>query len=79
LLAELLLCVVDDCARMSSIKINVRRYIQKALDYMPWHLGNDLRISEIAQDVNIASAYLQRNLQANDGRNAVHYINHAAY
>jgi AraC-like DNA-binding protein len=74
LLAELLLCV-STIVRNASIKINVRSYIQKALDYIAGHLGNDLRISEIAQDVNIASAYLQRIFKQTMGVTLVQYIN----
>lgn len=74
LLAELLLHVAS-IVQNTSIKANVRSYVQRAVDYIAAHLCTDLRVGDIAEEVNIAPNYLQRIFKQTMGVTLVEYIN----
>lgn len=74
LLAQLLLHVAG-ILQDTSIKADVRSYVQKAADYIAAHLCTELRVSDIAGEVNIAPAYLQRVFKQTMGVTLVQYIN----
>lgn len=74
LLAELLLHVAS-IVQNTSIKANVRSYVQRAVDYIAAHLCTDFRVGDIAEEVNIAPNYLQRIFKQTMGVTLVEYIN----
>lgn len=74
LLAQLLLHVAE-ILQDASIKADVRSYVQKAADYIAAHLYAELRVNDIAREVNIAPAYLQRIFKQTMGMTLVQYIN----
>ena len=74
LMGELLLRV-SGLLQSSFIKDNVQTYVQKAMTYIDTNLFTELRVSDIAEAVNIALAYLQRIFKQTLGMTIVEYIN----
>ena len=74
LMGELLLRV-SGLLQSSFIKDSVQTYVQKAMAYIDANLFTELRVSDIAENVNIALAYLQRIFKQTLGITIVEYIN----
>ena len=74
LMAELLLRAFS-LLQTAFIKDNVQSYVQQAVAYIDSHLFTDLRVTDVAESVNIALAYLQRIFKQTLGMTIVEYIN----
>ena len=74
LMAQLLLRMAG-LLQGALVRGNVQGYVQKAVAYIDSHLFTELRVSDIAEAVNIALAYLQRIFKQTLGMTIVAYIN----
>ena len=74
LMSELLLRAFS-LFQSAFIKDNVQTYVQQAVAYIDSHLFTDLRVTDVAESVNIALAYLQRIFKQTLGMTIVEYIN----
>ena len=74
LTAELLLRVAA-CVKGNAIKSNAMNYARRAADYIEEHLSDDIRVADVAREVGVAVAYLQRVFRQAMGMTMVEYLN----
>ena len=74
LMAELLLRTAE-CARSPHLKSSAFNYAQQAADYISAHLDGEIRVDEVARQVGIAPAYLQRVFRQAMGDTLIGYAN----
>ncbi|MBQ8087829.1 MAG: helix-turn-helix transcriptional regulator [Clostridia bacterium] len=72
--AELLLRIAD-IAKHSPERTAARSYAERAANYIALHLSEEFRVSDIAREVGVASATLQRVFKRAMGVTLVDYIN----
>lgn len=74
LVAELLLRLAA-CVKGSAIKSNALSYARRAAEYIAGHLSDDIRVADVAREVGVAVAYLQRVFRQAMGMTMVEYLN----
>ena len=74
MLAELLLRL-SGIVKDNAIRMNARSYARRAADYMALHMGDNIRVADVAEEVGVAPAYLQRVFKQTTGATMVEYLN----
>lgn len=74
MMAELLIRLAD-ALKDSAIRQNALGYARKAADYIAAHLDEELRVAEVAREVGVAPAYLQRVFRQAMNLTMVEYLN----
>ena len=74
LMAEVLLRLAE-AARDAELRNNTMGYVRKAVSYLTSHLDESIRISDVAEEVGVAPAYLQRIFRQSTGMTIVDYLN----
>ena len=74
LLAEVILRMAE-AARDAVLRDNTLSYVRKAVSYLTSHLDENIRITDVAEEVGVAPAYLQRIFRQSTGMTIVDYLN----
>ena len=74
LMAELLLRMAAN-VKDNALKSNALSYARRAADYIAGHLSEDVRVADVAGEVGVAVAYLQRVFRQAMGMTMVEYLN----
>ena len=74
LMAEVLLRMAE-AARDAELRDNTLGYVRKAVSYLTSHLDENIRIADVAEEVGVAPAYLQRIFRQGTGMTIVDYLN----
>ena len=74
LLSEVLLRFAE-AAKDAVLRDNTLSYVRKAATYITSHLDESIRIADIADEVGVASAYLQRIFRQSTGMTIIDYLN----
>lgn len=74
LMAELLLRLAANI-KDNAIKANALSYARRAAEYLAGHLSEDVRVADVAKEVGVAVAYLQRVFRQTMGMTMVEYLN----
>ena len=74
LMAEVLLRMAE-ATKEAVLRDNTMSYVRKAVSYLASHLDENIRIVDVAGEVGIAPAYLQRIFRQSTGMTIVDYLN----